>query len=315
MAHRSIEKDEVARNHHRGIVMIFGRSKKRDDEVEPESDELEPVIGRLAEGSRSDAASGEARAAPGTAARSGADTAGAGAIDSDAEEAASPAVAAAEPAEAAGRPGSASVADLDVAALDSMDWRTDGPFDIDEVDLDADTEDDPPRIDLGSMVLTVFPGAELRLQVSEETQQIVSAMLVTSDSALEVGAYAAPRSGGFWSELRDDMIESATDAGGSAALIEGPFGVELRRLLPVSTPDGEQGYQPSRMWVAEGPRWLLRGILYGQAALEDGIESPVAELLTAFRHVVVRRGDEPMAPGDLLPLRMPTGLRPSEPGL
>jgi hypothetical protein len=137
---------------------------------------------------------------------------------------------------------------------------------------------------------------------------------VTGDSALELGAYAAPRSGGLWSELRDEMIEAATEAGGSAALIEGPFGVELRRLLPVSTPDGEQGYQPSRMWVVEGPRWLLRGILYGQAALEDGVASPVAELLTAFRHVVVRRGDEPMAPGDLLPLRMPTGLTRSDAG-
>jgi hypothetical protein len=314
-AHRSNEKDEVARNNHRGTVMIFGRGKKREEELEPEPDELEPVIGRLAEGSRGDAASGEAgAAAAGAAARSEADPAEAGATDGDAVEATFTA-ATGQPTEAAGRAGTAAVADLDVAALDSMDWRTDGPFDIDEVDLDADTEDDPPRIDLGSMVLTVFPGAELRLQVSEETQQIVSAMLVTSDSALEVGAYAAPRSGGLWSELRDEMIESATEAGGSAALIEGPFGVELRRLLPVSTPDGEQGYQPSRMWVAEGPRWLLRGILYGQAALEDGVESPVAELLTAFRHVVVRRGDEPMAPGDQLPLRMPTGLRPSDPGL
>ena len=305
MAHRSNEKDEVARNQHSGIVMIFGRGKKRDEELEPESDELEPVIGRLAESSRGDAASSEAGAATGAAARTEADPAEAGATDGDADEATSVGAATGQPAEAAGKAGTANVADLDVAALDSMDWRTDGPFDIDEVDLEADTEDDPPRIDLGSMVLTVFPGAELRLQVSEETQQIVSAMLVTSDSALEVGAYAAPRSGGLWSELRDEMIESATEAGGSAALTEGPFGVELRRLLPVSTPDGEQGYQPSRMWVAEGPRWLLRGILYGQAALEDGVESPVAELLTAFRHVVVRRGDEPMAPGDQLPLRWP----------
>jgi hypothetical protein len=202
--------------------------------------------------------------------------------------------------------------DIDVAALDARDWRAEGPYDIEEVDLEADTEDDPPRIDLGSMVLTGFPGAELRLQVAEETQQIVSAMLVNGDSALELGAYAAPRSGGLWAELRDEIIESATEAGGSAALVEGPFGVELRRLLPVSTPDGEQGYQPSRMWVVEGPRWLLRGIVYGQAALEDGLESPVAELVAAFRNVVVRRGDEAMAPGDLLPLSLPEGLTPAE---
>ncbi len=160
------------------------------------------------------------------------------------------------------------------------------------------------------MIVTGFGGAELRLQVAEETQQIVSAMLIKGDSALELGAYAAPRSGGLWPELREEIVEAATEAGGSAALVEGPFGVELRRLLPVTTPDGEQGYQPSRMWVVEGPRWLLRGILYGQAALEEGLEPPVADLLTAFREVVVRRGEEAKSPGDLLPLVIPADVEP-----
>ena len=197
--------------------------------------------------------------------------------------------------------------ELDLEALDAGDWRAEGPFDISEVD-DVEGTPEMPRIDLGSMVLAGFPGAELRLQMSEETQQIVSAMLIHRDSALELGAYAAPRSGGLWAELREEIMASATEAGGSAQLAEGPFGVELRRLIPVTTPEGEEGYQPSRMWVAEGPRWLLRGIVYGQAALEEGLDSPVAEMLTAFRQVIVRRGDEPMAPGDLLPLVMPQNL-------
>ena len=210
----------------------------------------------------------------------------------------------------------------ELAALDDLDWRESGPWDIGEVDDPEDTEEQP-RIDLGSILLTGVPGSELRLQVAEETNEIVSAMMIIEtvveppasartaptaySSALELGAYAAPRSGGFWAELREEIIESATAEGGSASLIEGPFGVELRRLVPVTTPDGEQGYQPSRMWVAEGPRWLLRGIVYGQAAVEDDPDSPVVrDVLSAFRGVVVRRGDEAMAPGDLLPLRMPT---------
>jgi Protein of unknown function (DUF3710) len=272
--------------------MIFRRGKKREDDHEPQADATSNDASQAVDEGSSSTVQAAAASSPSSS-------------DQITEQPAS--------GEATGA-SSPATADLDLSALDSKDWRTDGPFDIDEVDLDADTDDDPPRIDLGSMVLTAFPGAELRLQVAEETQQIVSAMLVTGDSALELGTYAAPRSGGLWAELRDEMIESATEAGGSAALVEGPFGVELRRLLPVSTPDGEQGYQPSRMWVVEGPRWLLRGIVYGQAALEDGVESPVAELLTAFRHVVVRRGDEPMAPGELLPLHMPTGLTASEAG-
>jgi hypothetical protein len=209
----------------------------------------------------------------------------------------------------------------ELTRLDELEWRGDGPWDISEID-DLESTEGRPRIDLGSIVLTGVPGSELRLQVAEETNQIISAMLVIEtivvspdgagpesySSALELGAYAAPRSGGLWAELRDDISASAAAEGGSASMAEGPFGVELRRLMPVTTPDGEQGYQPSRMWVAEGPRWLLRGIVYGQAALEEGLESPVAEMLTAFRNVVVRRGDEAMAPGDLLPLTMPQDL-------
>jgi hypothetical protein len=212
----------------------------------------------------------------------------------------------------------------DLATLEELDWRSSGPYDITEVDSIASTEESP-KIDLGSLILTPVPGSELRLQVAEETNEIVSAMLVietiveppasanqqpqTYSSALELGAYAAPRSGGLWAELRDEISKSATEAGGTASVGEGPFGVELRRLIPVTTPDGDEGYQPSRMWVAEGPRWLLRGIVYGQAAIEDDADSPVvADVLDAFRQVIVRRGDEAMAPGDLLPLTMPTNL-------
>jgi hypothetical protein len=200
--------------------------------------------------------------------------------------------------------------DAEAAAMDAREWREDGPYDIGEVDADEleDPDADPPVIDLGSMVLTPLDGMELRLQVDENSQQIVSAMMIRGDSALEVGPFAAPRSGGLWSEIRSDLVDAAQSSGGSANLVAGPYGVELRRLLPVQTPDGQEGYQPSRMWVAEGPRWMLRGIVYGQAALEDGLDSPVREMLDAFQQVVVRRGDEPMAPGDLLPLKLPENM-------
>jgi hypothetical protein len=212
----------------------------------------------------------------------------------------------------------------DLAALEELEWRSSGPYDIGEVE-DIESTEESPKIDLGSLILTAVPGSELRLQVAEETGEIVSAMLVietiveppasanqkpqTYSSALELGAYAAPRSGGLWAELRDEISRNATEAGGTASLGEGPFGVELRRLIPVTTPDGDEGYQPSRMWVAEGPRWLLRGIVYGQAAIEDDAESAVVtDVLFAFRQVIVRRGDEAMAPGDLLPLTMPSDV-------
>ena len=199
-----------------------------------------------------------------------------------------------------------------LAELDAQEWRDLGPYDIADVDTDAleDELEAQTRIDLGSIVLSPASDTELRLQVDEASQQVVSAMLIRSDSALEVGAFAAPRSGGLWAEIRDELVQGAHDAGGSADLVAGPFGVELRRLLPIRTPDGQEGYQPSRMWVAEGPRWMLRGIIYGQAALQTDLEGPVAEFLEAFRTIVVRRGDEAMAPGDLLPLSLPEHATP-----
>lgn len=204
--------------------------------------------------------------------------------------------------------------EIDLDALDELEWRTEGPHDETEVDLDAEHEPDAPRIDLGSLVITGMPGAELRLQMSEETKEIVSVLLIKGDSALELGAYAAPRSGGHWAEWRDEIVHAATEDGGNAVLAEGPFGVELKRFIPVTAPNGVEGYQVSRMWAVEGPRWILRGILYGAAAVEDDDSADsVTEMLTAFRRVVVRRGETARAPGDLLELTLPDGLEPVEP--
>ena len=280
--------------------MIFGRNKKArsgEDETEVEAVEAEP----------NEEETTEPRAVDADDADETDDAAPDGADDS---------------------PVADSAGGLDTAALDETEWRTSGPFEVSELTgTDQELTDDQPRIDLGSIIVTPVPGSELRLQVNE-AQEIVSAMLVLpitapvtngatpeviGSSALELSAYAAPRSGGLWAELRDEISEAATEVGGSAELAAGPFGVELRRLLPVSTPEGEQGYQPSRMWVAEGPRWLLRGIVYGQAAVESDEQAPaVAAVLEAFREVVVRRGDEAMAPGDLLPMSMPADLQPTE---
>ena len=65
----------------------------------------------------------------------------------------------------------------ELEALEDIDWRSSGPYDITEVDSIESTEESP-KIDLGSLILTPLPGSELRLQVAEETGEIVSAMLV-----------------------------------------------------------------------------------------------------------------------------------------
>ncbi|PIE98946.1 MAG: hypothetical protein CR979_03555, partial [Propionibacterium sp.] len=72
-------------------------------------------------------------------------------------------------------------ADLDVwGEFDLKDWREDGPFDISEVDLDAD---DVERLDLGSVVVTPFNGMQMQLQADEETKKVSAILIIKGESA------------------------------------------------------------------------------------------------------------------------------------
>lgn len=195
----------------------------------------------------------------------------------------------------------------DWAELDAREWRDQGPFDIDEVHLDGD---EVHRLDLGAIVITPIKGSQLRMQIDEKTQKVVSVLVMEKESALELMLFAAPRSGGLWTEVRDQIVAEAKRLGGRAGLAVGPFGTEVRRVMPAKTPDGQQAVQPSRLFAAEGPRWMLRGMLVGAAAMASGEDGASAELFNLFRDVVVRRGDDPMAPGEMIGMRLPESLTP-----
>jgi len=62
-----------------------------------------------------------------------------------------------------------------------------GPFDRSDVEgLDG-------RLDLGSLWLTGVPGLELRLEVEQESQNVVGVTAVLGESAVQLQAFAAPR--------------------------------------------------------------------------------------------------------------------------
>lgn len=190
----------------------------------------------------------------------------------------------------------------------SADWRDDGPFDIDEVDLD----DDPvTRVDFGTLVLTPFEGMQLQLQVDQATGVVQTALAMKGNSGLEVALFAAPRSGGLARSVRREMIQQAEQSGGQGELAEGPFGTEVRRIIPMQTPEGQQAAHVSRTWLAEGPRWLLRGVLMGEVCLgaEEGADHEFVEF---FKNVIVRRGSTPMPQGDLITMTLPDELRPQQ---
>lgn len=182
--------------------------------------------------------------------------------------------------------------------------RAEGPWDSSEVDLG---EEDQTRVDLGGLVVKGRPGLELRLQVDEASQQVAAVLLVGAEGALELRPFAAPRNGGIWDNIRRQIAAETARRGGTATEAQGPYGTELRVVMPVKTPEGKPATQPSRVLGIEGPRWLLRATLLGRPALEPDVDH---DLEGAMRDAVVVRGSAPMAPGEPLRLVMPGNARP-----
>ena len=182
--------------------------------------------------------------------------------------------------------------------------RTSGPWDSADF-----TGDDSRYVDLGPLRIRGRVGFQLQVP-QDEGGATGSVVLVTEDAGLELRAFAAPRSGGLWDEVRADLLAEVERLKGEVEQVDGPFGPELRVRIPVTLPDGQAGFQPSRILAVEGPRWMLRATFLGAAALEpdeDGL------LEQAFREVVVVRGDGPMLVREPLLISVPEGTRPAAP--
>jgi hypothetical protein len=182
--------------------------------------------------------------------------------------------------------------------VESNDPRAGGPWDASE----KVAGEEENYIDLGSLIIKGRPGFNLQLPTDGDSDEIGSAVLLTENSGLELRAFAASRSGGLWDEVRSDLIEEVERLGGDYEAVDGPFGPELQIRVPVTLPDGEDGFQPSRIIGVEGPRWLLRGTLLGEAALNPSDEGLLIE---AFRDTIVVRGGEPRAPREPLLIQVP----------
>lgn len=190
----------------------------------------------------------------------------------------------------------------DESVEQDVDVRAEGPFDASEVDLSADGV---TRLPLGPLTITPFEGMGLQFQGDPESQTIFSVLAMHENSGLQLELFAAPTSGGLAEELREDAIEEAQQAGGNAEILDGPFGREIKRVLPIEGPEGEQLFHVSRIWLVDGPRWLLRGTLMGAASLVEGTDAPADVFVEFFRNIIVHRDDAPRVPGELLTLTLP----------
>jgi len=175
---------------------------------------------------------------------------------------------------------------------------TDGPFDA----ADVSPDDLAARLDLGSLHLAMREGMELRVQVDEGTQEVVGVIGLWPESAVELRAFAAPKTSGMWDDIRGEIADDTIGHGGTAVEADGLFGLELQLNVKVTDESGRETTQAQRLWGIDGPRWFLRVNVVGRAAVDAG-ELPEVE---AFVHdIVVVRGREAMAPRDALPVKLP----------
>ena len=176
-----------------------------------------------------------------------------------------------------------------------------GPFDVSQVEGDG-----IERADLGSVLVPAIAERELRLQVDEQSGKVRAVMLAGSDGACEFQAFAAPRNGDLWSEVRPQIAADMARRGGEATEREGRWGTELVCQMPVQRPDGTTATQPSRVIGVNGERWMLRASFLGKPAV-DPDSAPDWE--DALAQIVVRRGDQAMPVGEPLPVTLPDDAR------
>ncbi|MRG58599.1 DUF3710 domain-containing protein [Agromyces sp. CFH 90414] len=177
------------------------------------------------------------------------------------------------------------------------DRETTGPLD--------ESEANPvrPYVDLGGVKVLPREGLHLRLEIEEGSKRVVAIGLDYANSTLQVQPFAAPRSSGLWHEIRGQISEQIARQGGTTTVRDGAFGPELLAQIPVAaTADQPAHTRLARFIGVDGPRWFLRGVIAGEAAVEPNAAAQVEDL---FRSIVVVRGTTPMPPRDLIPLRMP----------
>ncbi len=191
----------------------------------------------------------------------------------------------------------------DVTEVPGPPTRPSGPWDVEDAPDDATT-----RLDLGGLRVPGLDGMEIQVNLDEATGNVIAVTAVLGDSALQLQPFAAPRGEGIWAEVRREIAAEITRDGGLADVVtEGELDAYLMAQLPFPQPDGSSALRPVRFIGVDGPRWFLRGVLTGPAAVEPSAAAP---FMAVFRGSVVVRGADPLAPRDPITLRLPQEATP-----
>ncbi|MGQ7785982.1 DUF3710 domain-containing protein [Nesterenkonia sp. K-15-9-6] len=175
-----------------------------------------------------------------------------------------------------------------------------GPYDVTEV------ETTKGYIDFGAVLVPAGKEQKVRLDIDQKTKRVVALTISVGQASIQIQPFSAPKSGGTWDEVREQIQDSVVRQKGRIKQLDGRFGKELAARVPTTLKDGRAGWRVARFIGFEGNRWFLRGVVGGRGAIDPQAARDVEDL---FSRLVVVRGDDPLPPRELLPLRPPEGAR------
>lgn len=168
-----------------------------------------------------------------------------------------------------------------------------GPHDVSEVGSTLGF------ISFGSILMPTIEGVSVRVEVDENSGDVVAVSFEHDGSVLQVSAFAAAKSDELWEEIYSQLIETITTTGGEVSETVGGFGKQLDAKLVTTSETRDL-----RFIGFNGPRWFLRGAITGVALTDPAASLNMEDI---FRSLVIDRGNSPLPPREPLPLRVPDG--------
>ena len=142
------------------------------------------------------------------------------------------------------------------------------------------------------------PGFEVQLNLAGD--QIVGAVVLLEESALQVHAFAAPKRSGMWDEVRAELAEGVKTPAARRRSVRGRSASSWPGRFP------SRAESPGRPLPRDRrPALVPRAVITGVAARRGGGRAAGG----VVRDIVVVRGDEPMAPKEAIALRLPPEAR------
>lgn len=155
-------------------------------------------------------------------------------------------------------------------------------------------------LDLGSIQIPVRADLDVSVDYEPETQNIVSITLSTQDSLGSIQLFAAAKDSDDWAKTRYEIAARLESTKVQPKVVTGTFGAEIHAVMPVYDKQGSATVQAVRFLGIMGDRWFMRVTVTGAAALEP---SAIAGFDSLLAELIVNRGEQPIVPGDRLPIQ------------